>query len=141
MNKIVQHAALILLCTVLYSNSAMSEDFCRLAMEKLYEKDSDLIAVVKINTNKMSLYSSTVEVSHDCQHFSPFLAVKDPDAVKTEGGLCMVLPAGELPPKLCSMNVTLCLAKKNCQSVDIKLETKDQRYVAANPEYYEMTFQ
>ena len=53
MNKIVQHAALILLCTVLYSNSAMSEDFCRLAMEKLYEKDSDLIAVVKINTNKI----------------------------------------------------------------------------------------
>jgi hypothetical protein len=27
------------------------------------------------------------------------------------------------------------------QSVDIKLETKEGRYIAASPAYYEMTFQ
>ncbi|CEG56151.1 hypothetical protein [Legionella fallonii] len=131
----------IVLFTALYSSYALSEDFCRLAMDKLYKKDSDLIAVVKINTSKSSLYSSTVDVSHDCQHFSPYLSVKDPDAIKTTGGLCMVLPASELQQKLCSMHVTLCIAENNCQSIDIKLETKGNRYVAANPAYYEMIFQ
>lgn len=123
------------------SNSIAGEDFCRMALEKVYEKDSDIIAVIKIPTTKNSLYSSTVEDSKDCQSFAPSLSVKNPDAIKGSDGLCMILPASEIPPKLCSLRVTLCLNEDNCQSLNIKLETQENHYTAANPAYYEMTFQ
>jgi hypothetical protein len=47
----------------------------------------------------------------------------------------------EIQPQLCSMRVTPCITDHHCQSVDIKLETKEGRYIAASPAYYEMTFQ
>ncbi|MCL9684849.1 hypothetical protein [Legionella maioricensis] len=81
MDKILNYAV-ILLFSVIHPTHAVAEDFCRMAMEKIYEKDSDLIAVIKINTQKSALYSSEVKISHDCRIFSSFLSVKDPDAIK-----------------------------------------------------------
>lgn len=140
MIKILNYAV-ILLITVMNLNNANAEDYCRLAMEELYKKDSDLISIIKINTNKTGLYSSSTEISKDCQNFSPFISVKDPDVLKADNGFCAVLPASEIQPNLCSLHVTLCITEHNCQSIVIKLITKDGRYVAANPAYYEMSFQ
>ena len=61
---------------------AAAEDICQLASESIGTKDSDLIAVTKINTSKSELYSSTVQTSKDCRHYTPFLSVKNPDVIK-----------------------------------------------------------
>ncbi|WP_045105710.1 hypothetical protein [Legionella hackeliae] len=122
------------------SASLNAQDLCELALEKLYEKGSGLIAVIKINTDNSGLYSSTVEISNDCEKYIPFLSVKDPDVVKTKNGLCAVLPASELKPNLCGLRVTFCNSEKECQSLNIDLKAESGHYVAAEPAYYEMTF-
>ncbi|KTD20390.1 Uncharacterised protein [Legionella lansingensis] len=121
-----------------------SQDLCQVALEKVYDKDSDnddLIAVVKVNTTKDRLYSATTDISKDCTHFTQLLSVKDPDVVKGKNGLCMVLPAGELQPGLCSLRVTLCVSEEDCQSLDITLKKENEHYIAADPAYSEINFQ
>lgn len=115
-------------------------DYCQQALENLYTKESNLISVIKINTNKASLYSSTVETSKDCQNYIPLFSVKNPDAIKTQGGLCAILPADEIKPGLCSLHMTLCISEKDCQSLTIKLTTENNHYTHADPAYYEMDF-
>jgi hypothetical protein len=130
----------ILLLSLCLSNMIYAEDFCKLATDELSKEHSELLAVIKINTTQSRLYSSKVEISKDCAHYEPFLSVQDPDVVKTENGLCMVLPSGEMKPGLCGLHVTLCTTTNECQSIDYKMETKDGRYISASPAYYEMTF-
>ncbi|KTC81359.1 hypothetical protein [Legionella brunensis] len=127
-------------CSCLIANVAFAQDICQKALESIYEKDSDIIAVIKLNTHEKRLYSSTVEDSQDCQTYLPFLSVKDPDVIQSKDGLCMVLPAGELKPNLCGLRVTLCNTEKDCQTIDIHLKAESGRYVGAEPVYYEMTF-
>ncbi|MCE0722455.1 MULTISPECIES: hypothetical protein [Legionella] len=115
-------------------------DYCQLAIENLYAEKSDLISVIKINTHKPSLYSSTVETSNDCTNYIPLFSVKNPDVIETQGGLCAVLPADEIKPNLCSLSVTLCASEKECQNLIIKLTTENNHYTKAEPAYYEMDF-
>ncbi|HHT0592462.1 TPA: hypothetical protein ACTXXA_000323 [Legionella anisa] len=115
-------------------------DYCQLALENLYAEKSDLISVIKINTPKTSLYSSTIEISNDCQNYVPLFSVKNPDVIKTEGGLCSVLPADEIKPNLCSLSLTLCAVEEECQTLIIKLTTENNHYTKAEPAYYEMDF-
>lgn len=115
-------------------------DYCQLARDNLYAEKSDLISVIKINTNKTSLYSSTVETSKDCANYAPLFSVKNPDVIKTQGGLCAVLPAGEIKPGLCALHLTLCISEKDCQNLIIKLTTENNHYTKADPAYYEMSF-
>ncbi|WED41824.1 hypothetical protein [Legionella cardiaca] len=124
----------------LISPYVLAQDFCQIAHEKIYEQGSDLLAVVKVNTSKPALYQSIVEISKNCQSYSPFLSVKDPDVIKTTNGFCMVLPASEIQPNVCGMRVTLCNSEKNCQTVTIRLKMEAGHYVSAEPGYYEMTF-
>ncbi|CAM2843643.1 Uncharacterised protein [Legionella steigerwaltii] len=125
----------------LVANITFAEtDYCQLALENLYAKQSDLISVIKINTNKTSLYSSTVETSKDCQNYAPLFSVKNPDVIKTKGGLCAVLPADEIKPGLCSLHLKLCISEKDCQNLIIKLTTENNHYTKADPAYYEMDF-
>lgn len=126
---------------LLASASMGAEDLCQLASESIGTTDSDLIAVTKINTTRPALYSARVEASQDCHQYKPLLAVKNPEVIKSGNGLCMVLPAAEIPPNLCRMQLTLCVTKKSCQSLEIIFRKKEGQYVAAEPAYYEMTFQ
>ncbi|KTC82232.1 hypothetical protein Lche_0496 [Legionella cherrii] len=128
------------LSSLAFSTVFAETDYCQQALENLYTKKSDLISVIKINTNKTSLYSSTVETSKDCQNYLPLFSVKNPDAVKTKGGLCAVLPADELKSGLCSLRVTLCISEKECHGLTIKLTTENNHYTQADPAYYEMDF-
>lgn len=139
--KKIRDMLLLLFCLTIFSGATLAEDGCQMALDKLYEKDSGLISVIKINTTKDKLYSNTVKTSTDCQNFMPFISVKDPDVIKTAGGLCAVLPGDEIRPGLCALQVTICIAQDNCQTFDIKLISDGKQYTSATPAYYEMTFQ
>jgi hypothetical protein len=125
---------------ILVSNSCLARDYCQEVTEQLYEKDNDIIAVLKINTNNNKLHSSTIEVSKDCKKYSLLFTVKSPDVIQSINGLCMVLPAGELKANLCGLRNKICVSKVKCQSYDIKLESEHGRYIRAIPSYYEMSF-
>ncbi|WP_392538798.1 hypothetical protein [Legionella sp. 227] len=131
---------LSLLSSLAVSTVFAETDYCQLALENLYAKKGELISVIKINTNKTSLYSSTIETSTDCQNYTPLFSVKNPDAIKTKGGLCAVLPADEIKSGLCSLHVTLCISEKECHGLTIKLTTENNHYTNADPAYYEMDF-
>ncbi|KTD44276.1 hypothetical protein [Legionella parisiensis] len=129
-----------LLFTLTIGTAFAEKDYCQLAIENLYTEESDLISIIKINTHKPSLYSSTVETSNDCTNYIPLFSVKNPDAIKTQGGLCAVLPADEIKPNLCSLSLTLCASEKECQRLIIKLTTENNHYTKAEPAYFEMDF-
>jgi hypothetical protein len=131
---------LALFCSLTISTAFAETDYCQLALDNLYAEKSDLISVIKINTNKTSLYSSTVETSKDCSNYIPLFSVKNPDVIKTRGGLCAVLPADEIKPGLCALHLTLCISEKDCQDLTIKLTTENNHYTKADPAYYEMNF-
>ncbi|MGQ3888685.1 hypothetical protein ACQUW5_06580 [Legionella sp. CNM-1927-20] len=138
--KQIFYSVILFLSGLISPDDVLAEDFCSKALNELKDKDSSLISVIKINTTKDTLYSTTVKTSTDCQNFQPFISVKKPDAIKTTGGLCAVLPADEIEPGLCSLQITLCIAQNNCQTFTIKLESNGKHYTAATPAYYEMTF-
>ncbi|HHF7372866.1 hypothetical protein [Legionella bozemanae] len=129
-----------LLFSFIIGTAFAATDYCQLALNNLYAEKSDLISVIKINTRKTSLYSSTVEISKDCHNYAPLFSVQNPDVIKTKGGLCAVLPADEIKPNLCSLSLTLCASEKECQRLIIKLTTENNHYTKANPAYYEMDF-
>ena len=65
----------------------------------------------------------------------------NPEVASGDGGFCMVLPADEIKPGLCSLRVRFCIIKDDCQSVDLKLINDDAgHYIKAISAYYEMMF-
>lgn len=129
-----------LILSVTTYTAVAGTDYCELASESLYSGTSNLISVIKINTTRISLYSSTVETSQDCQNFNPLFSVKNPDVIKTKNGLCAVLPAEEIKPGLCSLNIKICVSETDCQEVIIRLTSENNHYTKADPAIYEMDF-
>ncbi|STY28206.1 Uncharacterised protein [Legionella wadsworthii] len=129
----------LILCVTTFTAFAET-DYCDLASESLYADPSNLISVIKINTTRTALYSSTVETSQDCQNYNLLFSVKNPDVIKTKHGLCAVLPAEEIKPGLCSLNIKVCVSETECQDVIIRLTSENNHYTKADPAIYEMDF-
>lgn len=129
--------SLILLLITSTSIAAVNVETLKKALNA---PDSDLLAVVKINTHAKQLYSSTVYTSDDCKIFKKKMTVKDPDVLVGEDGLYMVLPKGEIQPGLCALKQTVCISERNCQHYRLTFTSRNGEYLSATPKFTELRF-